>query len=154
MRLIDQSPDEILLKFIEGLPPTVRDVILARCCMAFGRLDASPNQNLFGTFRSILMPEGQSQAYVCAKMAAVVELALYECDSGSGAALANELLERTGSHRFVSIDLQAWVAEKHWRAARDAFLELRREALHSESLSRMLVQARDRRERGQRIPGG
>lgn len=149
MQLIDQFPDEVLLSFVEGLPTTIRDVILGRCCMAFGRLDRLPNQNLFATFRAILMPEGQRHPYLCAKMAAVVELALYECESSSGAALADELLERTGAPRFVRIDLHARVAEKHARIARDAFMDLRRDVLHTEALSRMLVQVRDRQERAQ-----
>src|SRR5690606_40691056 len=45
--------------FIERLPTTIRDVILARCCKAFGRLQLTQYQDLFATFRAIVTPRSE-----------------------------------------------------------------------------------------------
>jgi hypothetical protein len=142
LRASDQrSSDEALLHFIERLPTTIRDIILARCCMAFERLHFTPNQDLFRTFRAILMaPQGKARVYTCAKMAAVVELALYEYGEGDQESIASELLEATGSHRFKNNGLEAPLAQRHWQAACEDFHSLRQGALGAKSLHKMLLE--------------
>ncbi|HEX7079851.1 MAG TPA: hypothetical protein VF329_02420 [Gammaproteobacteria bacterium] len=135
----EESPDAVLLRFVERLPTTIRDIVLARCCTAFGRLQAVPNQDLFATFRAILTaPERENRAYVSAKMAAVLELALHEDSADAHAELARDLYEMTRSPRFENLDLDGPLPQKHWRAAREEFRVLRREFLTVEALHRMV----------------
>jgi hypothetical protein len=136
-----EAPDEVLLHFIDRLPTTIRDVILARCCMAFERLDFTRNQDLSGTFRAILVaPRGKVAVYRCAKMAAVVELALYEYGEADTNSIVSELHATTGSHRFDENSLKAPLAQRHWQAAYDEFLSLRGGALSTRSLYTMLME--------------
>jgi hypothetical protein len=132
-----------VLQFVERLPTTIRDVILARFCMAFGRLQPAANQDLSATFRSILlMPGCEGRAYACARVVAVLELVLHEDSVCIQAALARELAETTGFRRFSSIDLGAPLPQKHWQHAREEFLALRRTSLSVDSLSRLLARSR------------
>jgi hypothetical protein len=109
--------------------------------MAFERLHFTPNQDLLRTFRAILIaPQGKARAYRCAKMAAVVELALYEYGEGHRESIAGELLETTGSHRFDNNNVEAPLAHRHWQASHDEFLSLRRGALSIKSLHLMLME--------------
>jgi hypothetical protein len=150
----DQTPDELLLHFVDRLPTTIRDVILARCCMAFGRLDRRASQDLFATFRAILTgPGGAERVYMCAKMTAVVELALYEIEGGDHAA-AREALPEIASERFSDLDLTAPLVRKHWRAAREEFMALRSRLLDTGSLHAMLVHASGRRDEAARTSDG
>lgn len=135
----DRFPDEVLLHFIERLPTTIRDIVLARCCKAFGRLQLIPNQDLFATFRAILREaEDEARAYSCAKMIAVVELALQDDGWRCEAAFDRDLCEATGARRFSTIDLQAPLAQKLWQAAQNEFTALRGGPLSIGSLQNML----------------
>lgn len=128
---VTPSPDHALLQFVERLPLTIREVILAHCCMAFGRLQTE-SQDVQATFSAILRrAEGVAPAYSCAKMAAVIELAL-EMEE-----FDHDVCESTGSHRF-DIDMQAPLTRKHWQAARTEFQALRGGALSVRSLHTML----------------
>jgi hypothetical protein len=80
-------------------------------------------------------------------MAAVVELALQDEDAGSHATLAEGLSGTARSRLFGNVDLKAPLTQKHWQAARDEFLGLRRDALNVESLHGMLVYAPTARRR-------
>jgi hypothetical protein len=139
MHLRPESPDHVLMRFVERLPTTIRDVILARCCMAFGRLQR-PNQDLVGTFRSILTaPSGEARAYMCAKMVAVVELALH-ADVDSRDPHDDESADAATPHPFWNAALKAPLIQKHWRAARNEFLSLRKDMLSVDSFQAMLLQ--------------
>jgi hypothetical protein len=136
------SPDEALLDFVGRLPAAMRDLVLARCCMAFDRLHLTPKQDLLATFRAILMtPDGDARAYMCAKMSAVVELALREDGEAVQAAIARASFETAGPDRCDGISLQAPLTQKDWDTARDEFLALRAHALSIKSLHHMLTQA-------------
>lgn len=135
-----RSPDEALLNFIERLPTTIREVVLARCCKAFGRLQLTQNQNLFATFKAIVRAQDpETRAYTCAKMIAVLELALHDECAGTHAALAAEL-EQASGRVAGSYDLQTPLAQKHWRVAREEFFALRKDMLETASLHLMLAQ--------------
>lgn len=135
-----RSPDAALLSFIERLPTTIREVVLARCCKAFGRLQLNQNQDLFATFRAIVMAsDPEARAYACAMMSAVLELALHDEFAETHAALASQLETALGGHAG-SFDLQTPLAQKHWRVAREEFFALRKEALDTASLHLMLAQ--------------
>lgn len=136
-----RTPDLTLLHFIERLPTTIREVVLARCCQAFGRLQLRAHQDLFATFRAIvLVPDLELRAYACAKMAAVLELALHDEFAESHSTLAQEL-DTAAGRQVGSLDLQTPLAQKHWRVAREEFAALRRDGLAVDALSRMLVEA-------------
>ena len=136
----DPSPDNVLLRFVERLPTTIRDVILARFCVAFGRLQPTAHQDLPATFRSILMtPAGEGRIYSCAQAVAVLELVLHEGSACSQEALARALAETAGFQRFQDIDLHAPLAQRHWQNAREELLALRGTTLSVESLSRLLA---------------
>jgi hypothetical protein len=138
----DRSPDELLLHFVERLPTTVRDIVLARCCLAYGRWHPTQKQDLFATFRAILQaPEGEMRAYMCAKITAVIELALHDEYPASHATLARELLGPRAHGQLGTVDLESPLTQKHWRAAKEEFLGLRRDGLNVESIHRMLGHA-------------
>lgn len=141
-----RSPDVTLLNFIERLPTTIREVVLARCCKAFDRLQLSQNQDLFATFRSIVIAreDQEARAYACAKMIAALELALHDESAGTHTALASEL-ERSQCRQSGSYDLQTPLAQKHWRVAREEFFALRKDGLDAASLHSMLVEQSDGR---------
>ena len=135
-----RRPDLALLHFIERLPTTIREIILARCCQAFNRLQLDQVQDLFATFRAIVSPpELEAQAYALAKMIAVLELALHDEMAGTHSELA-ERLEKAG-RLGGSLDLQTPLAQKHWQVAREEFFALRRDVLAVDALHQMLVQA-------------
>jgi len=123
------------LDFVEQLPTTVKDVVLARCCMAFDRLQPDPQQDLSATFRAIIVSGDDGQtAYTCAQMAAVLELILCSPEArlprgGCEAATGQRLGGTWGSP----------LAQKHWSAAQDDFARLRTTALHPQSLRMMLI---------------
>jgi len=141
------SPDDVLVHFVERLPTTVKDVILARCCMAFGRLQPMPQQDLFATFRAILKGRNAGQAaYTCAQMIAVLELILCSPE----APLPAEWHEAAAAQRLDNINMQSPLTQKHWKAAQDDFIQLRETILHAQSLRVMLMRelapvGRDRR---------
>ena len=138
--LPDRSPDTILLHFIERLPTTIREVVLARCCQAFHRLQLGQRQDLFATFRAIVLAQDlETRAYTCAQMIAVLELALHDELAAMHSELA-ERLEQTG-RQPGSLDLQTPLAQKHWRVAREEFFALRRDVLAVDAVHRMLVDA-------------
>jgi hypothetical protein len=135
-----RSPDAALLHFIERLPTTIREVVLARCCQAFGRLQLTQHQDLFATFRAIVMAaEPEARAYACARMIAVLELTLHDEFAETHSELAREL-EKAPCRPAGSFDLRTPLAQKHWQGAREEFFNLRKDALGTESLYRMLVQ--------------
>ncbi|MBN1239680.1 MAG: hypothetical protein JXB36_14345 [Gammaproteobacteria bacterium] len=140
----DPYPEDVLLRFVERLPTTIRDVILARFCMAFGRLQPTDNQDLSATFRSILMtPAGEARAYACAQAVAVLELVLHEGSACSQEALARELAGTAGSRRFEGIVLDAPLAQRHWHNAREELLALRATSLGIDALCRLLANRLD-----------
>lgn len=144
MSLNEAFPDEVLLHFIERLPTTVREIVLARCCKAFGRLQLVPKQDLFATFCAILRERNdEARVYTCAKMIAAVELALEDEGCRSEAAFDRELYDATGARRFSNIDLRAPLTQKLWQAARTEFLKLRSGPLSVRSLHEMLTDAFD-----------
>jgi hypothetical protein len=131
-----ESPVDALLDFAEQLPTTVKQVILARCCMAFGRLQPDVQQDLFATFRAIVVSaEAGQAAYVCAQMAAVLELTLCSPE----APLPREWYRAAADQRLDRIDLDSALAQKHWRAAQDEFARLRNTLLHPQSLRMMMI---------------
>lgn len=135
-----RSPDQALLNFIERLPTTIREIVLARCCQAFNRLQLDQAQDLFATFRAIVSaPNPEARAYACAKMISVLELALHDECAATHSELAQRL-ERAGRPTGSS-DLQTPLAQKHWRVAREEFFALRREVLGVDALHQMIVQA-------------
>lgn len=135
-----RRPDLALLYFIERLPTTIREIILARCCEAFDRLQLGKTQDLFATFRSIVSaPDLETRAYTCAKMVAVLELALHDETAATHTELA-ERLEKAGRHTGT-VDLQTPLAQKHWQVAREEFFALRRDLLAVDALHQMLVHA-------------
>src|SRR5690606_26519171 len=81
----------------------------------------------------------EQRAYTCAKMIAVLELALHDELAETHADLA-ERLEQAG-RQTGSMDLRTPLAQKHWRVAREEFFALRREMLCVDSLHEMLVAA-------------
>lgn len=130
-----RDPSDVLLKFVARLPTTIRYVILARCCMAFGRLHVTQRQDLLATFRAILTtPVGEQRAYVCAMMTSVVELALHHNGADSQASLVRLLSESPAGQAFGSFDPEAPLVQKHWEAAREDFQALRRSELGTPSL--------------------
>lgn len=136
----ERSPDAALLNFMERLPTTIREVVLARCCKAFGRLQLTQNQDLFATFRAIVTAsDPEARAYACAMMSAVVELALHDEFAETHAGLAAQLESAPGGHPG-SYDLQTPLAQKHWQVAREEFFALRKEVLDAASLHAMLAQ--------------
>jgi len=138
-----RSPDAALLNFIERLPTTIRDVILARCCKAFGRLQLTQYQDLFATFRAIVTPNNpEARAYACAMMTAVLELALHDELAVTHTALAAEL-ETAPGRQPGSYDLLTPIAQKHWQAAREEFFALRKEVLDTASLHLLLAQPQE-----------
>jgi hypothetical protein len=138
--LSDRSPDTILLHFIERLPTTIREVVLARCCQAFNRLQLEQRQDLFATFRAIVVAhDPEMRAYTCAQMIAVLELVLQHEHAAAHSELA-ERLERAG-RPAGSLDLRTPLAQKHWQAAREEFFALRRDALAVDAVHRMIVDA-------------
>lgn len=130
----DEAPDDVLLRFVEALPTTIRDIVLARCCLAFGRLQHPGEQDLLATFRAILTaPELEARAYTCAKMGAVVELALSVGPSDGRQAAERDRMRRP------DMNLKSALALKHWYAATEEFQALRRDALGTEALRRLLI---------------
>ncbi len=75
---------------------------------------------------------------MCAKMIAVLELALHDETAETHTGLAQRLMQ-SGRHN-TNIDLQTPLAQKHWRGARDEFFALRRDGLGAESLKSMLIE--------------
>lgn len=133
-----ESPVDALLDFVEQLPTTVKDVILARCCMAFDRLQPDPQQDLFGTFRAILVRgDAEEAAYACAQMTAVLELTLCSPE----VRLPKEWYEAAVAERLDDVDLESPLPQKHWSAAQDDFARLRSTRLHPQSLRLMLIRA-------------
>jgi hypothetical protein len=131
-----EAPDDALLDFVDELPATVKDLILARCCMAFGRLQPVPRQDLSATFRAIVRAGDAVQAaYTCAQMVAVLELVLCSPDAPLPAAWH----EAAAAQRLYNIDMQSPLTRKHWEAAHEGFSRLRATLLHSQSLRRMLL---------------
>jgi hypothetical protein len=123
---------------MERLPTTIRDVVLARCCQAFNRLQLDKHQDLFATFRAIVSAtDVEWRAYTCAKMIAVLELAFQDEVASTHSALALRLEE--SGRQAGSLDLQTPLAQKHWRVAREEFFALRRDALALDALHQMLV---------------
>src|SRR5690606_18705690 len=108
--MIMESPLDALLDFAEQLPTSIKDVILARCCLAFDRLQPHVQQDLFATFRAIVVSGNPAQAaYACAQMAAVLELTLCSPESH----LPPEWYEAASRHRLVAVDLDSALAQKH-----------------------------------------
>jgi hypothetical protein len=135
LNISTEAPDDALLEFVEALPATVKDVILARCCMAFGRLQPVPRQNLSATFRAIVQAGGPPQAaYTCAQMIAVLELVLCSPEAPLPAAWH----EAGAAQRLHNIDMQSPLTQKHWDAAREEFSQMRVTLLHARSLQRLL----------------
>ncbi len=134
-----RSPDQALLHFIERLPTTIREIVLARCCQAFNRLQLGQHQDLFATFRAIVSaPDLETRAYTCAKMISVLELALHDEFAATHSDLAKRL-EEAGRHSG-SVDLQTPLVQKHWRVAREEFMALRRDVLGVDAIHQMLVE--------------
>jgi hypothetical protein len=133
-----RSPDSILVHYIEHLPTTIRDVVLARCCQSFNRLQLDQHQDLFATFRAIVSaPDVECRAYTCARMIGVLELAFQDEFASTHADLALRL-EQSG-RLAGSLDLQTPIAQKHWGVAREEFFALRRDVLAVDALHQMLV---------------
>src|SRR5690554_2298173 len=102
-----ESPLDALLDFAEQPPTTVKDVILARCCLAFDRLQPHVQQDLFATFRAIVVSgEPEQTAYACAQMAAVLELILCSPESR----LPGGWYHAAARHRLVAVDLDSALA--------------------------------------------
>jgi hypothetical protein len=134
----ERSPEHVLLRFVERLPTTIRDVVLARCCIAFDRLQASSPQDLFATFRAILLASDRAPlAYTCAKMISVVELALAVPD----APFQRDWHAAIQTQRIDAVDWDGPLTRRHWRAAREEFMRLRATVLDVRALSDMLPEA-------------
>lgn len=122
-----KTSDVVLIDYVEGLPTTIKDVVLARCCMAFDKLEFGHDENLLALFTSIIQPAGRASPigiiYECAKMIGVISLAL-ETGTLDYEAFYRHLHEQTGGQMFNEMSLRAPLADKHWQAAREQFQSL------------------------------
>jgi hypothetical protein len=128
------EPDTIFIRFAAGLPITVQSVVLARCCIGLGLLEARPGQDHLATLRSALGADTQIvRPYKVALLSGIMELAL-EHEEGDPAYLSKLAKDHPDVDSFERMALQAPLKDKHWQIAREQFAELRAGILSSQAL--------------------
>jgi hypothetical protein len=128
------TPADLLKAFAANLPTTIRDLILARCCIGFGRLEGRPNQDLLAAFDEIMDEvKGHELAYRCAMMAGAMELALQN-EGPDPESFNREMYEQLGNPMFKAKELQAPLDKRHWAQAVEEYDVLRSAGLHPYAL--------------------
>lgn len=128
------TPLDILREFGLGLPTTMRDVVLARCCMGFGLLEGKANQDIPGDFAKALSGIDTIEAgYRCAAWCGVMELALFDEPNENGW-IDKLAAEHPGNDTFTRMALQQPLKRKHWQDAAAQFHDLRQGVLSPEAL--------------------
>jgi hypothetical protein len=112
----DQAPDQIVLDFLAGLPATVREPVLFKCCFgveASGFAELAFDDKL-AILEKFLRDPGSSRSYRCAQLIGVIEVIL---EPGPPATAERPLMER------------------HLAAARESFRQLRQDVLSPGALA-------------------
>lgn len=131
----DPTPGDILKEFADSIPVTIAGNVLARCCIAFDRLEARPGQDLLATFKAIVdEATGIDLGYRCAMMCGVLELALEGGGPSDRAALFHELADEHDNATFRQMEFQVPLQERHREDAVARFRELREDVLSAPSL--------------------
>jgi hypothetical protein len=110
------DPDEVLLAFLDGLPATIREPVLFKCCFgveASGFAELALDDKLTIIERFVRKP-GSSHSYRCAQLIGVIEVILV--------GPANPKDDRP-------------LGDRHLAQARETFTVLRQGPLGAEALS-------------------
>ncbi|BAV45284.1 Peptidase M23B [Mesorhizobium loti] len=128
-------PDERLIEFLDGLPVTIRDGVLFRCCFGleagdFAELGTIDNLTILKVF---LDEHPRHRGYRCAQLIGVLEIVLVPPKGNEE--LNQKIYEETGHEAFRDAAIRAPLNERHFELARQQFAELRRTSLSPEVLS-------------------
>jgi hypothetical protein len=112
----DQTPDQVLLAFLDALPATIREPVLFKCCFGteasgFAELALEDRLTILDQF---IHKPGNSHSYRCAQLLGVIEVILV--------GPANPRDDRP-------------LSERHLAQARETFMALRQGPLSAEALS-------------------
>lgn len=145
--LIDQ-PDAVLLIFVDGLPDTIRDIIIPQACIAYGRFEARPGFDYRAAFAELLRTRDDSwRMFDVARMVGVIETLLI-IDPLHRTLHEKLAAEHQDVEFFAVSALQAPLKEKHYERARDDFHLLREGPLSPSALRLwwLHLQAEDQRQ--------
>jgi hypothetical protein len=128
---LDLEPNEVLLKFLDELPATIKETVLFHCKFAISDrtlTGIAPDSSKM--VQQFLAGErkGPDLAYNCAMLVGVLEMILVN-EPGEIEELNTRLFEETGFEEFRQIALRQPLADKHREAAYVRFQELRKRDL-------------------------
>jgi len=129
----EPAADQILAEFARRLPPTIRDVVLARCVLPFRfPLDRLRQEPMLDLFLETLADDNVHVAARIAMVCGVMELAL-ETDPWM-VEFKQDLATDVGGEFFQTEALRAPMQERHFDQERDKFAALRAGPLSSHAL--------------------
>lgn len=122
------DPAAILMRFAEGLPATIRDIVLARCNLAFGhhkRMMPDSEESQLDIFRSLFTAKhAVDRGYEIAKICGVLELAV-EFDEDHEQFTESLAAKHPEIESFATYAAQAPLKTRHFEQAHAQFAELR-----------------------------
>jgi hypothetical protein len=131
--------DDALCEFLDGLPTTIRDLVIGRCCLALRLLkarplfDAPPLDRLL--WRHLESQEPVYRASDLAHVIGTIEIVL-EPDLIDRETLYRGLDDQDPSPDFNLSALESPLRSRHFASARERFRELRTGDLSPSSLRR------------------
>ena len=135
------EPNEILFDFLERLPITIKEVVLARTCMAFGKLGLEPEQDLMATLRTVAGHSPTDLPFRISALCGAVELALIH-EQNDEDIYKRLSAEHPESELFAKMALQAPLKDKHWQSSVESFALLRSGPLSAPALRAWLFHLR------------
>jgi hypothetical protein len=117
--------DQAIISFLENLPIAIRDNVVSRCCIAFGRLKIDDNlEQRITVLKSVRnAPDPLVKGYECAKMIGAIELALE--DDGDMSELYEEFYRDHDAIEFLESSLREPLVARYFANSRKSFQTLR-----------------------------